>query len=99
MNSDISIRLITTAGNLKFGITSVSAVSNLARQQFSDYQLIEVDKNVLHDRNLRVDNQIFTLGPGVDRAGLALTNFGPSDSSIVAHDQFDNIIASGRVIT
>ncbi len=96
VGNTVSIRLVTTAGNTRYG---VAAVSNLARQQFTDYQLIEVTPTDLHDRNLRVDDQIFSLGPGVDRAGMALTNFGPSDSSAQAHNEFDRIIAGGRVVS
>jgi hypothetical protein len=99
VENTVSIRLVTTAGNAQYGVASVVAVSNLAGQQFADYQLIEVAPNILHDRNLRVDDRIFSLGPGVDRAGMALTNFGPSDSSSEAHDQFDRIIASGCVVS
>jgi hypothetical protein len=99
VENTISIRLVTTAGNSQYGVASVTAVSNLARQQFSNYQLIEVAPTDLHDRNLRVDDQIFSLGPGVDRAGIALTNFGPSDSSLEAHNEFDRIIASGRIVS
>lgn len=98
LNSEISVRLVTTSGNMDYGVNNVIHVSNLARQQFNDYQLIEVGQKELHDRNLRVDDQIFTLGPGVDRAGMALTNFGPSDSSEEAHKEFDNIIAKGNVV-
>lgn len=98
MDNAVSIRLVTTTGNAEYGVTGVAAVSNLAQQQFADYQLIEVVPTDLHDRNLRVDDQIFSLGPGVDRAGMALTNFGPSDSSQTAHDQFDQIITNGRVV-
>ena len=90
----VSVRLVTTAD----GISSVSAISELARQEFTDYRLIEVCPKDLHDRNLRVDDQIFSLGPGVDRAGMALTNFGPSDSSATARSAFDGIIAGGRVV-
>lgn len=99
VNNNVSIRLITTAGNAQYGVAAVSAVSNLARQQFSDYQLIKVTPRDMHDRNLRVDDQIFTLGPGVDRVGMTLTNFGPSDSSENAHKEFDQIIAGGTVIS
>lgn len=98
VDKTVPIRLVTTAGNAEYGVASVAAVSNLARQEFADYQLIEVAHTHLHDRNLRVDDQIFTLGPGVDRAGMALTNFGPSDSSAEAHNAFDQIIAGGRVV-
>ncbi len=94
----VSVRLVTTAGTADYGVKSVTPISNLVRQQFSDYQLIEVNPKVLHDRNLRVDDQIFSLGPGVDRAGMALTNFGPSDSSVDAQNEFDRILASGRII-
>lgn len=95
----VSIRLVTTVGNERHGATAVSAISNLARQEFADYRLVEVSRSDLHDRNLRVDNQIFTLGQGVDRARTALTNFGPSDSSTEAHRQFDRIIEDGRVVS
>ncbi|NOT00864.1 MAG: hypothetical protein HOP29_09570 [Phycisphaerales bacterium] len=99
VDNAVSIRLVTTGGNARSGVAGVLAVSNLARQQFADYQLIEVDPADLHDRNLRVDDRIFSLGPGVDRAGMALTNFGPSDSSAEAHAEFDRLIASGRVVS
>ena len=105
VENTVSIRLVTTAGNARYGVASVAAVSNLAQQQFDDYQLIEVSHENLHDRILRVDDrilrvddQIFSLGPGVDRAGMALTNFGPSDRSENAHNEFDRIIANGRVV-
>ena len=89
IDRDVSVRLVTTAGS----VGSVRAISQLACQEFSDYQLVEVQPSKMHDRNLRIDNQIFTLGPGVDQAGMALTNFGPSDSSAAAHAAFDQIIA------
>ena len=99
LDNRVSIRLVTTAGDARYGVAAVSAVSRLAQTQFADYALVEVDPSVLHDRNLRVDDQIFTLGPGVDRAGMALTNFGPTDCSEDAHNELDQIIASGRVVT
>ena len=99
VDDTVPIRLVTTAGNAEYGAAGVAAVSNLVRQQFADYQLIEVAHTDLHDRNLRVDDQIFSLGPGVDRAGMALTNFGPSDNSSEAHNEFDRIIAGGRVVS
>ena len=99
VENTVSIRLVTTAGDARYGVACVAAVSNLARQQFADYQLIEVAPADLHDRNLRVDDQIFSLGPGVDRAGMALTNFGPADSSPEGHTKFDRIIADGHVVS
>ena len=98
VDRDIEIRLVTTAGKQDFGVQGVRAVSDLVRQEFNNYQLIEVSPKNIHDRNLRVDDLVFTLGPGVDRAGMALTNFGPTDSSIQALAHFDAIIGSGNVI-
>lgn len=99
VDRSVSIRLVTTAGNSHYGIGAVGAIARLAAQEFADFQLIEVMPAALHDRNLRIDATTFTLGPGVDRAGMALTNFSPTDSSEDAHKQFDRIIAGGRVAT
>ena len=98
IDKTVSIRLVTTAGTRQFGVAGVAAVSRLARQEFDDFELIEVKRAALHDRNLRVDAQVFSLGPGVDQAGIALTNFEPADSSSEAHTQFDRIIADGQVV-
>jgi hypothetical protein len=92
------IRLVTTNGNSKYGVLHVSPVSNLVRQEFSDYQLIEINPTLMHDRNLRIDSTIFSLGPGIDRAGMALTNFGPSDCSPTAQAALDSLIAQGTII-
>jgi hypothetical protein len=98
VNRDLSVRLVTTTGTKDYGVQSVNAVSQLACKEFTDYQLIEVDASKVHDRNLRIDNRIFSLGPGVDRAGIALTNFGPSEDSQAAQVAFDKIIADGRIV-
>lgn len=97
----VSIRLVTTKGIKPgigdgYGVEGVLPISNLAKQEFADYQLIQVEPNDMHDRNLRVDDQVFTLGPGTARAGMALTNFGPADSSPKAHSEFDQLIANGQ---
>jgi hypothetical protein len=99
VDRSVAISLVTTAGNPSYGVAAVAAVSRLAAHEFSSFQLIEVTPADLHDRNLRVDNQNFNLGPGVDRAGMALTNFGPSESTQDAHRQFDRIISNGRIVT
>ena len=98
VNRDVAVRLVTTAGSRNYGVRSVRAVSQLACQEFSDYQLVEVEPSKMHDRNLLIDNQIFSLGPGVGQAGMALTNFGPSDDSPAAHSAFDQIIADGHIV-
>lgn len=94
LDRNISVRLITT----KDGINNTLHISALAHQEFRDYQLIEVKPKIVHDRNLRIDNQIFTLGPSFNRVGMSLTNFGPSDSSAAAHLEFDKIIAQGNIV-
>ncbi len=91
----IEIRLVTTSR----GVRDVRAVATLAEQEFNDFRLIEVSASEMHDRNLRVDERIFTLGPGVDRAGFALTNFGLTDSSAAAHEQFDQLIQNRTVVS
>jgi hypothetical protein len=98
IDRNIEIRLVTTRGNGQFGTSGVRAVSEIARQEFHDYQLIEVKPGELHDRNLIVDSTVFSLGPGVDRAGFALTNFGPSDSSAMAQAEFARIIGVGTIV-
>ena len=98
VNRDVSVRLVTTPGSGNYGVHGIMAVSLLACKEFSDYQLVEVAPSKMHDRNLRVDNQIFSLGPGVSRAGMALTNFGPSDNSPAAHSAFDKIIKDGNIV-
>lgn len=101
LDRKVEIRLITTAGRPganAFGVADVTPVSNLARQEFCNYQLIQVDPTQLHDRNMRVDDLNFSLGPGTDRAGFALTNFGPADNSPEAQQEFDAVMAGGTVI-
>jgi len=98
VNRSVEIRLITTQGNQTYGIKSIEHVSDLAQREFDDYQLIDVPQRTIHDRNLRIDDHIFTLGPGIDRSGIALTNFGPSDNSAEAHHEFDNIIRTGVIV-
>ncbi|MHC4268484.1 MAG: hypothetical protein ACYSTS_08460 [Planctomycetota bacterium] len=52
----------------------------------------------IHDRNLIVDANIFSLGPGIDKAGIALTNFGFSDSSVAAQAEFARVLTAGTII-
>lgn len=98
VDRSVVVRLVTTAGNPRYGAEAVAAISRLAAHEFSTLQLIVVEPKDLHDRNLRIDEHNFTLGTGVDQAGMALTNFGPSDSTEYAHRQLDQIISNGRVV-
>lgn len=90
----VQVRLVTTATGTK----AVHALSELVRVEFADYQLVQTDAAHFHDRNLRVDNQIFSLGPGVDRAGMSLTNFGPAENSVQANAQLDRVMNLGTVV-
>lgn len=99
LSRSVQVRLVTTQGNANFGVANVRAVSALAVAEFADYQLIECHHTDLHDRNLRIDDQIFFLGPSINAAGTHPTNFSPTDSSAAAHAILDAIIAKGTVIT
>lgn len=94
VRKDLEIRVVTT----RQGVDAVDAVSQLAVAEFRNFRLVLLDQRHFHDRNLRVDTQVFTLGPGVDRAGVALTNFGPGDSTPAGHQALDDLIVAGTVI-
>lgn len=98
VDRSIEVRLVTTEGQRDYGIQAVMDVSELARREFTDYRLIQIHQTQMHDRNLRVDHQVFTLGPGVAAAGIALTNFGPSDSTPLGHAALDSVIAAGTTV-
>jgi hypothetical protein len=95
----LQVRLVATLGNANFGVTNDRSISALAAGEFSDYQLIECHHTDLHDRNLRIDNRLFFLGPSMNAAGTHPTNFAPTDSSPAAHTVLDAIIAKGTSIT
>jgi hypothetical protein len=99
VDRSLEIRLVTTHGNSNYGIVNVSSVSNLAAQEFTDFQLIECNPTELHDRNLRIDDDIFHLGPSMTQAGNKPTNFVPADSTPQAHKILDTILFKGRVVT
>jgi hypothetical protein len=99
LDRSLEIRLVTTRGDADYGVLNVMAVSRLAVVEFTDYQLIECAPADLHDRNLRIDNDVFHLGPSVKNAGTQPTNFSPGDSSPEGHRVLDGIIAAGSVVT
>lgn len=103
VDRNVKVRLVTTEGEnssrKKYGVAAVKEVSHLVAHEFIDYQLIEASYRLFHDRNLLVDNQNFSLGPGIDKAGVYLTNFNPADSSPEALAQLETIIANGVVVS
>lgn len=93
---NLEIRLVTTAGKGNYGVQGVLAISELVRQEFSNYQLIQVAPVDMHDRNLRIDDQVFTLGTSAVDAGRQPTHFGAVDAS--AHTVLDGLLSKGTII-
>ena len=96
LGRDVSIRLITTSGNSKYGVQNLLPLAKLAAQEFADFQLLECDPTDMHDRNLRVDDKVFFLGPSVSAAGKYPTNFAPADSTVAGHAILDAIVSRAR---
>ena len=95
----IEIRLVTTHGRPDFGVENLLTLSRLAASEFRNYQLIECTSADMHDRNLRVDDQVFSLGPSVKDAGKRPTNFLLGDCSPAGHQLLDDILAKGKLIS
>lgn len=98
LDRSVQVRLVTTAGKSNYGVRGVLAVSRLAAKAFSDFQLLECGPTDMHDRNLRVDDVIFFLGPSASAAGSCPTNFSPADSSASGHSVLDDILLKARVV-
>jgi hypothetical protein len=92
----IEVRLVSTKGNSNSGTRALAAAARLAAGEFRDFQLVECTPEAMHDRNLRVDDQIFFLGPSLKDVGRYLTNFAPAASSTDANRVLDDLIASGQ---
>ena len=95
LDRDLEIRLVTIEGNNQHGVKSVLPTSNLFKKEFRNYKLIQVTKADIHDRNLRVDGQVFTLGTSAPDAGLQPTHFGLVAN---ADQKLDLIMSRGLVI-
>ena len=89
---------MTIRGNATYGVTNVLPVSRLFAKEFANYKLIECVHADLHDRNLRVDDTVFFLGPSIKDAGTLPTNFAPGDSSAKGHGILDGIIKKGTEV-
>ena len=95
----LEIRIATTKGKKDYGIENIIAVSRLAAQEFSNYQLIECQPVDMHERNLRIDDKMFLLGASINQAGKYPTSFALGDSTANGHQILDDILAKGKVIT
>ena len=98
LDRSLEIRLVTTRGNERYGVTNMRVVSRLVAQEFTNYQLIESNAAEIHDRNLRVDDTVFHLGSSAKDAGKHPMNFTLADSTAQAHQILDDLIAKGTVV-
>lgn len=99
LSRGVQIKLLTTRGTANFGVTNLLPMARLAAKEFKSFELVECSQADMHDRNLRIDDQIFFLGPSLSHAGTHPTNFSPTDSSAAAHAVLDGLIAKGTIIT
>lgn len=90
----VNVTLVTTRN----GVVAVQALSALAAKEFDSFSLVECSPAEMHDRNLRVDNQVFHLGPSANGAGKYPTNFNPADSTASGHKILDDLIAKGTKV-
>jgi hypothetical protein len=106
LNRSLEIKLVTTqgkknkAGIPEYGVLNLQPVAVLAKAEFPNFQLIEVDPKNMHDRMLRVDDQVFLIGSGITPGSSFPTHansFAPADSSKAAHDELDTLIRDGSV--
>jgi hypothetical protein len=96
----VRIRLVTTPGLGKsYGAEPLTSLAAIAATQYPDFHLISVDPATLHQRCIRIDDQIFRSDQSF--RDLALQD-GPLLSAAVADAaadrELDGIIASGQVI-
>jgi len=98
LRRNVAAKLITTRGNAQYGVVAVQALARLAAQEFSAFSLVECTPADLHDRNVRVDDVVFHLGPSTNAVGRYPTNFTPGDSTSHGHQVLDDIIAAGTVV-
>ncbi|MGI8586277.1 MAG: hypothetical protein ACR2M0_01130 [Chloroflexia bacterium] len=100
LNRSLEIRLVTTPGKPggDFGVAGIDAVSQLFRQEFKNYRLLELDRRKFHGRQLRIDDQVFMLDASTADAGLTPTSFGPYSDQVVANRVVDKLMSSARLI-
>lgn len=99
--SNLSIRLVTTRGTGDYGVVHLEPVARLAKAELQSFQLVEVDPKNMHDRKLRIDDQIFVIGSGITLGAKHpehANEFAPADSSPKGHAELDALIRSGTLI-
>ncbi len=93
VNKDSEIILITT----KNSVDKLISIAQYAKTEYPELQMVQVSPSDMHDRNIRVDDNIFVLGNGIDSIGKRPMNFGISGNSAADHFELDTIIKSGTV--
>jgi hypothetical protein len=98
----LNIRLVTTAGRIAppgrtgFGVALVQPPARIARSQYPNLKLIEVDQQHFHNRSIRVDDRVFALDQSI--GDLSLRDSAHVSAPIntpQAHAELDAIIAAG----
>ena len=96
---NLEVQLVTTKGKVgAFGVEDVIGQSKLAAAEFRSLTLYELSQSHFHDRNIRVDDLIFTLGPSLEHAGAHPLNFAKVDSSPAGHKVLDDLIGDATLI-
>jgi len=102
LDRNLAVRLVTLEGSKNgrksSGALAVTPISDLTRQEFKNYKLVQVMPKDMHGRILRVDDTIFYLDASVSDAGRYPTHFAHGDSRPAAHQALDKIIDQGTVI-
>jgi len=100
LDPKLEIRLVTTHGKTgdDYGIEGVRAVSSVFKQEFKNYQLVELPQSEFHGRQLRIDEQVFLLDASTSDAGKYPTAFGPIANAVEANRIVDDLILKGKVI-
>lgn len=89
LDHSVETYLITKSNNIKHVIDQ----AKLAYVEFDKFRLLKYPNEKSHDRNLRVDDNIFNLGGSVkDLAVKSYYNFTVADSTQTGHDFIDDII-------
>jgi hypothetical protein len=101
---DLLIRLITTTGRPAgskpgFGVLHVAPHAVVAKAQYPNLQLIEVDSKLFHNRSIRIDDRIFAIDQSIgdlclrDSAHLSVPL-----ADAAAHTEIDKLIAGGVAV-
>ncbi|HXJ16516.1 MAG TPA: hypothetical protein VNM68_04885 [Candidatus Polarisedimenticolia bacterium] len=95
----VQIRLVTTAGGETYGVRVLERIAAVAKRQYPGFQLIEVGPELLHQRTVRIDQQIFRADQSFGHLALQDgPHFSAPNEDAGAHAELDRIIANGRVV-